>query len=116
MITGKTYDVLKLVAMVILPGIATLYIGLGQIWGFPAIEEVGASIVLVNTFLGGLLQLNSRSYYKDDANFDGFLTSNGSDEDTGIPNLQMTITKDPNEILAGQTVRLKVGEAPKRAA
>lgn len=109
--TGKTYDTLKFISMVVLPALATLYLGLGQLWDWPATEEVGTSIVLVATFLGVVLQLNSRSYYNDDANYDGFLSSSSADPDTGIPDLQMTITKDPNEILAGRVVRLKVGEA-----
>jgi hypothetical protein len=112
MITGKTYDTLKFVAMVVLPALATLYLGLGQAWNLPATEQVGVSIVLVNTFLGTILQLNSRSFYKNDANYDGFLSSNSSDPDTGLPDLKMTITKDPNDILAGDMVRLKVGDAP----
>jgi len=112
-ITGKLYDRLKFAAMVGLPAIATLYLGLGQLWGWPATEQVVASIVLVNTCLGTLLQLSARSYYKDDSNYDGFLSSKGVDEDTGIPDLSLTVTKDPREILDGQTVRLKVGTPPR---
>jgi hypothetical protein len=112
MLTGKTYDILKFMAMVVLPALATLYLSLGQLWDWPSTQEVAASIVLVNTFLGALLQLNARSYYKNDKNYDGFLSANGADPDTGIPNLKMTVTKDPSEILAGDTMTLKVGEAP----
>lgn len=109
MITGKTYDVLKFIAMVVLPGAATLYLGLGQLWDLDGTSQVVGTIVLANTFLGTVLQLNSRSFYKDDSNYDGFLSSSSNDPDTGIPNLKMTVTKDPNEILAGDVMRLKVG-------
>src|SRR4051812_16416668 len=109
MLTGKLYDVLKLIAMVVLPALATLYLGLGNLWNWPSTDEVDASIVLLNTFLGALLQLNARSYYKDDSNYDGFLSSNSNDPDTGLPNLKMTITKLPDEILSENVIRLKVG-------
>jgi hypothetical protein len=111
-LTGKTYDILKFIAMVGLPALATLYLGFGQLWEWPETEKVVSSIVLINTFLGALLQLNSRSYNRNDANFDGYLGSKGVDPDTGIPNLQMTVTTPPEDMLAGESVRLKVGSPP----
>ena len=34
-LTDKTYDILKWVALVLLPALGTLYFGLAGIWGFP---------------------------------------------------------------------------------
>ena len=39
--SNKVYDVLKWIAMVVLPAIATLYLALAGIWGFPYGEEIG---------------------------------------------------------------------------
>src|SRR5262245_58038313 len=105
-LNNKTYDVLKFVALVALPALATLYLGLGQLWDIPATDEVVATIVLVDTFLGAILQISSSKY---EPGFDGYLGSSGNDPDTGIPNLQLTVTTPPEEILKGRTVRLKVG-------
>lgn len=64
MITGKTYDYLKFLAMVLLPALGTLYFTLSGIWGLPAGEEVVGTIVAVDAFLGVLLQISSTNYGK----------------------------------------------------
>lgn len=59
---SKTYDVLKYIALVVLPALATLYFGLAQIWNFPAGEEVVGTISLVDVFLGILINRSSKNY------------------------------------------------------
>lgn len=59
---NKTYDRLKWVSLVLLPAVATLYVGLGQLWEFPAIPQVVGSITLLDTFLGTLLGLSSKKH------------------------------------------------------
>lgn len=51
----KLYDFLKYVALVILPAIAALYFGLGQIWNLPAVEQIVGTITVLDTFLGIIL-------------------------------------------------------------
>jgi len=58
----NVYNVLKWIALVLLPGIASLYFGLGQIWNFPAVEQVVGSITVVDTFLGLLLNKSSQNF------------------------------------------------------
>ena len=62
--SNKMYDVLKWIAMVFLPAIATLYFALAGIWGFPYGEEVVGTITAVDTFLGVLLGISSAQYNK----------------------------------------------------
>ena len=62
--SNKTYDVLKWIAMVVLPAIATLYFALAGIWGFPYGEEIVGTITAVDTFLGVLLGISSTKYHK----------------------------------------------------
>ena len=62
--SNKTYDVLKWIAMVLLPAIATLYFALAGIWGFPYGEEIIGTITAVDTFLGVLLGISSAQYKK----------------------------------------------------
>lgn len=62
---NKTYDVLKWVAQIVLPAIATLYFALAQIWGLPYSEEIVGTIVAVDTFLGALLGISSMNYKED---------------------------------------------------
>lgn len=62
---NKTYDLLKWVAQIVLPAIATLYFALAQIWGLPYSEEIVGTIVAVDTFLGALLGISSMNYKED---------------------------------------------------
>lgn len=62
--SNKTYDVLKWIAMVVLPAIGTLYFALAGIWGFPYAEEIVGTITAVDTFLGVLLGITSVQYHK----------------------------------------------------
>ena len=64
-LTDQTYDILKWVAQYLLPGTATLWLTLASIWGLPYGEEVGATIVAFDTFLGVLLGISSAQYKKE---------------------------------------------------
>lgn len=67
------YEVLKKIVQIVLPGLASLYFGLAQIWGLPNAENVVGSIALLTAFLGLCLGISSRSYNSTDAKFDGTL-------------------------------------------
>jgi len=61
-LSNKAYDVLKWIALIALPAIASLYFGLAGIWNFPYAEQVVGTITLVDTFLGVLLGLSTKTY------------------------------------------------------
>ena len=69
--SNKTYDILKIVAIIVLPLIQTLYVGLAQIWGFGFGEQINATIQLIigaiNVILGAALVKSSADYHKGDA-------------------------------------------------
>lgn len=65
-ISNKVYDILKWVTMIVLPALGSLYFGLSEIWGFPYGEQVVGSISCITVFLGAILGLSNKSYYKDD--------------------------------------------------
>lgn len=60
--SNKTYDILKWVAQILLPGIGTLYFALAGIWNLPFAEEVVGTITAVDTFLGLLLGISTVNY------------------------------------------------------
>lgn len=70
LIKNSTYDVLKALATIILPAIATLYITLAAIWGFGLANEVNATIEAIICFINALLGLfiaqSSKAYHKGD--------------------------------------------------
>ena len=61
-IPSKVYDVLKWVCMIVLPAIATLWFTLGNVWGFPYLGEIEATIVAIDTFLGAILGVSAIQY------------------------------------------------------
>ena len=63
--SNKVYDILKYIAQIVLPAIATLYFALAGIWGFPYGEEVVGTITAVDTFLGILLGISTINYNKE---------------------------------------------------
>ncbi len=62
MITGKLYNYLKFIALVLLPASASLYFALAGIWNLPSAEQVVGTITVVDTFLGAILHISSTNY------------------------------------------------------
>lgn len=62
--SNKVYNILKWVAMIVLPALATLYLGLSNVWGFPFGEEISTTITLIDTFLGTVLMISTNQYNK----------------------------------------------------
>ena len=62
--SNKTFDVLKYIAQIVLPAIATLYFALAQIWGLPYGEQIVGTITAIDAFLGALLGISTYKYNK----------------------------------------------------
>ena len=59
---NKTYDILKAIALVWLPALSVLYLALSGIWGLPYGEQISATIMAIDTFLGAVLGISSKRY------------------------------------------------------
>lgn len=59
---NKTYDLLKWVAMIVLPAVVTFIAAIGQIWGIPYTAQIAATIAAIDTLLGACLQVSSANY------------------------------------------------------
>lgn len=66
MLSNKAYDILKWVCIIVLPAIATLYMGLAKIWDLPFETEIPQTITVVDAFLGALLGVSTIQYNKDE--------------------------------------------------
>lgn len=66
MFSNKAYDILKWICIIVLPAIATLYMGLAKIWDLPYATEVPQTITVVDAFLGALLGVSTIQYNKDE--------------------------------------------------
>ena len=63
-LSNKVYDVLKWIAMYLLPAVGTLYFALSGIWDFPYGEQVVGTITALDTFLGVILGISTATYNK----------------------------------------------------
>lgn len=64
--TNEAYDILKEIALTILPAVAVLYATLGKIWGLPYVSELPSTIMAIDTFLGVCLHISSAEYHKEE--------------------------------------------------
>ena len=62
MFSNKIYDVLKWVALVLLPALAVLYGALAKEWNFPYPSEIVYTITAIDTFLGAVLGISNINY------------------------------------------------------
>ena len=64
MLNNKVYDILKYIALIVLPALATLYFAISSIWGLPYGEQIVGTITAVDCFLGALLGISTNLYNK----------------------------------------------------
>ena len=59
---NEVYDVLKWITLVVIPALATAYVGLAAIWGFPYADAISKTACVVCTLLGALLGISTAEY------------------------------------------------------
>lgn len=64
MLNNKVYDILKKIAQIWLPALASLYFAIAQIWGLPYAEQIVGTITAIDAFLGALLGISTIQYNK----------------------------------------------------
>lgn len=62
--SNKVYDILKWVAIILMPSLATLVKVICAIWNLPYGTEIATTITAVATFLGALLMISNANYQK----------------------------------------------------
>ena len=61
----KVYDILKWVAMLFLPALATLVSVIFAVWNIPYGDQISKTIMALDAFLGAILGISSIQYKKD---------------------------------------------------
>lgn len=108
MLPAKIYDKLKFSSMVLIPGLSTLYFGLGAALELPGVKQVIGTLAALGTFLGFILSRASR-------NFQGVIGNgvvNVIPNDEGKPMLSLDLDTLPANIESMKALHLKV-ETPK---
>lgn len=102
LLSNRTYDRLKTLALVLIPALAAAYVGLAGIWSLPNAQEVSGTAVVLVTFLGALIKIGDATYNRSEAKYDGEILVNADNLVTRIVQ-NGDIPDDTKEIL------LKVG-------
>lgn len=63
--SGKTYDVMKWIALIALPASSILYTSMAATWGWPYATQIAGTIAAVDVFLGVLLGISVAQYRKN---------------------------------------------------
>ncbi len=61
MMSNKTYDILKVIALLVLP-IGTLISTIFQIWEIPGAQQIQATFVALDVFCGALVTIAKAEY------------------------------------------------------
>ena len=64
-LNNRVYDILKWIALILLPAFGTLYFALAGIWHLPYGEQIVGTITAIDTFLGALLGISTLNYNKN---------------------------------------------------
>lgn len=111
-LSEQKYDLAKWFVTIVLPAFGALYAGLSELLGLPMGLEVVGTTSLLAVFLGTVLGISNSNYKKANEAHGGYLNVTGENEDTGLADLQLVVTKDPAELANKDTVTLKVGPPP----
>jgi hypothetical protein len=111
-LNDKVYAFGKRLSLVILPAVSSLYFALGNIWGFPKIEEVVGTIACVEIFIGAVLGFSSVNYDKTHAApgvaYDGQIVVTQTEEGKKVFSLEFD--GDPQNIDQQDSITFKVAK------
>ena len=62
---NHVYDILKWIALICIPAVATFYVALASVWGWPYADEVAKTANAVCVLIGALIGISTAQYYKD---------------------------------------------------
>nr|DAK39918.1 MAG TPA: holin [Caudoviricetes sp.] len=97
----KTYDILKRVALIVVPALATFVNAVGIVWGIPYTNEVTATITAFGVFLGAAIGISSKNYEPE---------THGNLVVTKHNDVYADFTAEPSNLKDGDTIILKVSK------
>lgn len=91
---NDTYDILKYIALQVIPALEIFLIAIGEIWNIGIMGKIAATVAAFGVFLGALLIKKSKEYnaipeqttFNDEglAMFDEEVNDDGDQDDTAI--------------------------------
>ncbi len=111
LLSNRMYNFLKWMAAGVLPAFGAFYFGLDDIWhGLPKVDEVVGTTTLLNTFLGAVLLIGTKSYNNSESKYDGKVIISHDPEVKDV----IQLDTHPQDLGAAKQVTLKVeqGDPP----
>ena len=65
---NKVYDILKWIALVVLPALSVFYATIAGIWGLPYATQIPLTIDAVDVFIGALIGISHITIKKEEQN------------------------------------------------
>lgn len=103
---SAVYDILKPLALVVLPALSALYVTLGSLWNFSNVEAVVGTIAALDTFLGVILGIAGKNYAEGRGLYDGHVSIIEAPEGTKYV---LELDYDPSLIEGKERIILSVG-------
>lgn len=94
---SKVYDILKWIALTVLPAIEALWLTLGGIWNFPYVTEIGATIAAVDVFLGALLGISNVKFKKNE-----IMVANEDCNENQMLMMENMLEEDEQQMIKGE--------------
>lgn len=88
-VANSTYDFLKKLVELILPGLGTMYFGLSAFWPLPYVDSIVGSIAVLCVFFGLVLRASSKNYTPEVPNEMGSFVINTTDIDRAPYRLEL---------------------------
>lgn len=64
-LSERWYLILKWTCMICIPALATFYVALSGVWGWPYADEVAKTATAICTLIGALIGISTAEYYKE---------------------------------------------------
>jgi hypothetical protein len=100
------YKRLRFVAQMLLPALGTMWFTIGQLWHLPFVEETVGTILAIDTFLGFILGMSTKSFNASSDAYDGEIVTKPRPEGGLMYSLELNI--DPETIAMKHDLRFKV--------
>jgi imidazoleglycerol phosphate synthase glutamine amidotransferase subunit HisH len=108
LLNDASYAAVKHGAALVLPALGALYFALAQIWHLPNPEEVIGTIAAVNTFLGVVLGVATKSYNNSDTKYAGDVAFEAVDGDETTKRMVARLNTHPQVIASMNEARFRV--------
>lgn len=103
-----TYEALRVLVQILLPGVATLYTALSAVWNWGHTDQVLGTLAALTVFLGLILGVARRSYNKSDAQYDGVIHVTETDDGVKKAALVLKNYENPSDVVNQKSVTFKV--------